>query len=175
MQMPPCSPVAKCGEPGHVFQGPFWARRRLLDCRSSRGGLFLRMVSRSRQRAPWWGSSKTSAEGSFWISEIIDLESASPENRSRRPCTRISKASEAWFRFWVRRSFGGHSVLNVAEPHDHPSPRVVTVTGMFISFAVASSVWHGDVTSSWASWSIRGGIRSIPTGMARKIGTTPAM
>ena len=36
MQMPPSSPVAKCGEPGHVFQAPFWARRRLLDCRSSR-------------------------------------------------------------------------------------------------------------------------------------------
>ena len=143
MQMPPSSPVAKCGEPGHVFQAPFGARRRLLDCRSSRGGLFFRMVSRSRQRAPWWGSSKTSAEGSFWISEIIDLESASPENRSRRPCTRISNASEEWFLFLVRRSFGGHSVLNVAEPHAHPSPRVVTITGMWFRYSATNGSTRG--------------------------------
>ena len=25
MQMPPCNPGAKCGEPGHMcFKGPFW-------------------------------------------------------------------------------------------------------------------------------------------------------
>ena len=39
IQMPPYNPVAKCGEPDHVCQN--LRRRRLLDCSSNLGGLFL--------------------------------------------------------------------------------------------------------------------------------------